>query len=58
MIFDAPGQLLLFDADVRCRRCRRKVSDDDSRARQLGPKCLKILQREQTRKRGFRRGKA
>jgi hypothetical protein len=40
-INDATGQQLLFDADMRCRRCRRKLNGKRSRARGYGRDCWK-----------------
>jgi hypothetical protein len=44
---DAPGQQLLFDADVRCHRCGRRLTDDRSRARGFGPGCFRAVCREE-----------
>jgi len=38
-INDADGQQLLFDADVLCRRCRRRLTDAASRKAGLGRRC-------------------
>ena len=46
-------QLVAERQPPRCRRCRRPLSDAASRARRLGPHCLRLLRRRRHRTGGF-----
>lgn len=43
---DAPGQLLLFDADAACCRCRRRLRVEASIQRGSGPVCVVKIEEE------------
>lgn len=47
---DDRDQTLLFDADVYCVRCRRRLKGDASCRRRLGPGCWRKLREKASAK--------